>query len=127
MNLTANFVPNSLYSNQEYKYLIYKPDGTTLESLELEHTLIESDFLNDKATFLFRSWVDGMELQTVSTLKVDIKKIVYTTLPPTSVELQTPERVNYSDINLRLNKPSANNLPSSVVISQDCQRMENSN
>lgn len=119
VTVTATFVASSLYKEEDYQYHIIRPDGSVFEDKTLAHTLTESDFTNGIAKFLFRSWVSGLELQTVSKRAVSIKKIEYNGLPTTNIILQTPERVNFSDINVRLVKPRSFNLPASVEVNQE--------
>lgn len=119
INLLSRFTSNTLYKEEDYRYEMVLPDGTKLNKLSHAHTLVDEDFSAGQATFLFRSWVDGMELATVDTKTVSIDEIVYSDLPPTELIVQTPERVRFSFINVRMVKPRANTIPSSVTISED--------
>lgn len=120
VSVTARFPLNTYYQPEHFRYQMILPDGTILDNTqETTHVLLDDDFSAGNARFMFRSWVDNLKLETVSTRQLDIKEIVYDGLPPTDIFNQTPDRVNYSNINLRLVKPNKIYLPSSVVISED--------
>ena len=119
IDVSARILSSRLYDEAEYRYEIVLPDGSAIPALTLSHIFTETDFLNEKSTFMFRSWINGMKLQTISTRSIHIAKIVYDDLPPTSVEVRHPERVNFSYVYLRLKKPLPWKLPNSVEINQD--------
>lgn len=119
VNLASRFTSNSLYDEADYRYEMIMPDGSRHDTLSHEYTLAESDFSSGQATFLFRSWVDGLELETSETKSVSVEQIIYDQLPPTELIVQTPERVRFSFVNVRMIKPKSNTIPSSVKIEED--------
>jgi hypothetical protein len=119
IDVTGRIVSSRLYDEGEYRYEIVLPDGTTVSDLTVNHTFVESDFINEKATFSFRSWINDMKLETIATRSIYITQITYDDLPPTNVEITNPERVNFSYVYVRLKKPLAWKLPKSVEINQD--------
>lgn len=119
IELVARIVSSRLYDESEYRYEILRPDGSVVSALSLAHTFIEEDFIGDRATFMFRSWIDGMKLETIGTRSISIIKIVYDGLPPTDVTLPYPERVNFSYIYLQMKKPLAWKLPVSVEVNHE--------
>jgi hypothetical protein len=120
VTITARFLANSYYQPTDFRHQIIFPDGTVVDdTLSITHQLSGSDFSGGATTFLFRSWVDGLQMESISTREVKINQIVYNGLPPTDVVNQTPDRVNYSTVNIRLVKPNKVYLPASVSISED--------
>lgn len=94
------------------------PNGQKIQDLDLKHTLTEGDFTDEIATFLFRTWIEGYELQTTTTQKVNIAQFIYS-FPQTDVKVMTPERVIHSNINVQLDKPRTYDLPKRVELKEE--------
>lgn len=118
IKLSARFTntSNELSSSQRYHFV--KPDGSVTESLLLSHVLQDNDFSNSTAKFLFRSWLDGHQMQTISTRELSVAQIIYE-FPQTNVVVTTPERVVQSNININLMKPLDRFLPKRVIIQEE--------
>ena len=118
IRLSARFTSRDAHTSDHHRFHFVKPDGSIAETLSLTHVLAENDFSNNKAKFLFRSWLDGHQMQTISTRELSIDQIIYE-FPQTGVALSTPERVIQSNINVNLIKPLENNLPKRVTIAEE--------
>ncbi len=53
------------------------PNGDHLEGLDLTHILENTDFIEGRAKFIFRAWIDGYKLQTLSTNFLYVREIIY--------------------------------------------------
>tara|TARA_Y100000780_G_scaffold178995_1_gene164303 strand:- start:15945 stop:20147 length:4203 start_codon:yes stop_codon:yes gene_type:complete len=116
VDLQGKVTVPSYFSGETLRYQITLPDGSVVDDLELSHTFIASDFVGGEARFSLRSWIEGFELSTVSTSNFSVAEITYAGLPPTSVDLTTPKRVNFSSVSLRLKYPDKDLIPNSVEV-----------
>ncbi len=102
--------------NRKYQFVL--PNGDEAQELSLKHVLSPADFVNGKAKFSFRTWIDGHEMSTVSTKTLFVDYLNYQ-FPKTDVLLPAQERVMHSSLPLYLTKPSRADLPKRVQIKED--------
>lgn len=118
ITIKARFGPRDKETAEHHRFNYVLPTGEIVEDMTLSKVMAHADFSNGKATFLFRSWLDGQQLQTISTREVTINQIVYE-FPATGVVVTTPDRVIKSNINLYLEKPLSSKLPKTVEINEE--------
>lgn len=118
VTISARFSSADSATSNHHRYHFITPTGEYVDTLTLTRLLTENDFSNQRANFIFRSWLDGQQLQTITTREISIAQLIYQFPNPELVVLN-PERVVQSNINLSFKKPMASSLPKRVVIREE--------
>ncbi|WP_445767798.1 hypothetical protein [Rheinheimera sp.] len=118
ISISAKFSAVDQRNQEHHRYHFLTPEGEEVETLALERTLTANDFANGSALFIFRSWVDGHKMQTISSREISIEQIIYS-FPETDIIVPAAERVVQSNINIVLKKPLPYQLPKRVEINEE--------
>lgn len=118
IDLTAVLLGTEGNLSVSRKYHFILPNGSQVEALEAKHVLQVSDFVDGRAKFAFKTWIDGHEMSTAMTKTMYVNHLNYQ-FPKTDVLVSSQERVMYSSVAIYLTKPSRTELPKRVVFSED--------
>lgn len=92
VDFTAKLKDQPYYPADSIRFEFVLPSGQTVADTKYSHVMAESDFVNKTANFEFKAWVDGLKEQTITTIKLPIKQIIYE-FPESRVELSSPTKV----------------------------------
>ena len=118
ITMSARFATSQKEFEKYYRYHYVTPTGEIVNELNLSKVLAQNDFANGTAVFLFRSWFEGIQLQTISTKQIPISQIIYQ-FPETGLTVFNKDRIVNTPINVGYIKPLKTSLPKRVVLSQE--------
>lgn len=118
ITMTARLSKSDAFSAPLQRYHYELPNGHKVADLSLNHILEATDFSDLEAKFIFRTWIEGYELQTMTSQHLNVKQLIYS-FPETDVKVMTPERLIQSNINIQLDKPKPYLLPKRVILTEE--------
>lgn len=112
IDFTARLSKQPYYPEESIRYEYQLPSGETKQVMQYSHVLDASDFVNKTANFSFRAWVDGLKEQTITTVNLPVRQIIYA-FPSSWLQLSNSTRVVNSTFIASVEAKLAN-LPSTV-------------
>lgn len=112
VDFKAKLSKQPYYPEETIRFEYQLPSGETKQTMQYSHVLEASDFVNNKASFSFKAWVDGLKEQTITTVSLPVQQIVYT-FPESWLKLSNKTRVINSQFIASV-EAKLSNLPSTV-------------